>query len=134
MRWAALLLLAGCAPVDAEVDCAPVPDVDLEFAALVGQAEAEFGPLPVECVDQVHEVQFVADESEMPDVCRREGLLVLGCTAIDMLGYPHVWILDCQADPGHTIRHERLHSLLICTDGDHDYDHERDEWDRLGVR
>lgn len=124
--------MAACAPVDAEVDCAPVPDVDLEFAALVDQAEAEIGPLPIECVDQVHGVQLVVDESEMPDVCHREGR-VLGCTAFDMNGYPHVWVVDCQADPGQTMRHERLHTLLTCI-GQDDPRHTSDIWDRLGVR
>ncbi len=133
--YAWLLMTYGCgsdydAPTQSE--CAQFPDVDYEFKQLLAAAIPLLDPSP-ECVGQPHAVTIVSDPSEMPDVCQREGVTVVGCNAIDMNGFPHVWILDCQDDPTKTAQHERLHTLLTCIDVD-DPNHERPIWDTLGVR
>ena len=113
-------------------ECAQFPDVDTELKLLLADAIPLHDPSDAG-MGQPHAVTIVSDPSEMPDVCHRDTGRVVGCNAIDMNGFPHVWILDCQDDPANTARHERLHTLLICIDVD-DPNHERPIWDTLGVR
>ncbi len=122
-------LLYGCASDEC---CAPFPDVPVEFQALMADA-VKILDVPVHCLEQHHEVRIVVDESEMPEVCHRDGV-VLGCQSNDTSGVPWIWIVGCQEDPANTARHERLHSLFACMDGDPDQNHTRSEWNTLGVR
>lgn len=129
-----ILQLCACGvDYDAPVsECAQFPDVDTEFKFLLADATPLLAPSDA-CIGQPHAVTIVSDPSEMPEVCYRDGGLVVGCSALDMNGFPHVWILDCQDDPATTARHERLHTLLTCIDVD-DPNHERPIWDELELR
>lgn len=135
--FAILIALLGACASDfdqpPEPECAQFPDVDDEFKFLLADAIPLLDP-SAECIGQPHAVTIVSDPSEMPEVCHRSTGLVVGCNAIDMIGFPHMWILDCQDDPINTARHERLHTLLYCMDGYDDPNHERPVWDELGVR
>ncbi len=128
-----LMMLAGCAADD----CPPIPEPDAEFDALLEAAEAELGPLPAKCIEH-HEVVIVSDMADYPDSCTDDySGKVLGCvsyvTPPGTEAEPGVWILECQREPGVTLRHERLHTLMTCLGLD-DPEHEYDIWDTLGVR
>ncbi len=123
-------MLIGCAPEPvAPTPCAPMPDIGAAFTQLLEEAEGELGPIPGDCIEQVHAVNIVGHMHDMPEVCWRDALVV-GCNAIDQNGYPHIWLVECQRDPLKTARAERLHTLLHCVDVD-DPNHERPIWATL---
>ncbi len=125
---------AGCAPSTptTPATCSPMPDIEAGYAQLLVDAAAELGPLPGDCVHQLHATEVVGEMHAMPEVCWRDADVV-GCNAIDQNGYPHIWIVECQREPLKTIRMERLHTLMKCM-GEDDHDHSGDIWDKLGAR
>lgn len=132
----AALALTACGP--AVVPCTDLATVDVDaiYDTLWADYGAEYG-FGVEACEYLRpdETRIVA-QGVLPQVCTAgAGRRSRGCAELEQGRYV-VWVRQCDPDPTFLLRHEGLHVLLSCEEGDTPANvaHEGAEWDVLGVR